>query len=118
MELFWILSDITIVGQCGLTSIDYVNGNAEYSMLIGPEHQGNGYATMAMKELLRVAFDVLRLHLVWGEIYKFNKKGKEVAIRSGMKVDGTLRDRYYRNGKYVDVVHVSMTEYEWAKLNY
>lgn len=118
VEFFWFWSDELedvhgVVGQGGLTSIDHVNGHAEYSLLIQPKYQGKGYSKDALNKILEVAFSKLRLNLVWGEIFEFNKKGIRVAESLGFKTDGTLRQRYFRDGRYIDSIMVSIRREEW-----
>ena len=61
IEMFGIADDKESVGTCGLTGISYIHRTAEYSILIGPENQGKGYATEAMRLLLDYGFKNLDL---------------------------------------------------------
>lgn len=97
-----------LIGVCGLTSIDYINSRAEFSLYIGPEFQGKGYGEAALSELLALAFNVLNLNSVWGESFDENP-AMEMFERVGFKKDGVRPQFYFREGKYVDAHLFSIT---------
>lgn len=99
------------VGTCGLTSISQLHGTAEFSLLIGPEHQRKGYGEAALIELLKYAFNNLRLHCIWGETFEGNP-AYELFLKLGMKPEGVCRERYFKSGKYVNTIIVSILESE------
>ena len=62
-------------GYGGLENIHGENGNAEISLLIGPEYRKKGYGREAVKLFLQQGFDVMRLHSVYGECYTCGSVG-------------------------------------------
>lgn len=98
-------------GTCGLTSISPVHGTAEFSLLIGPEYQRNGYGKAALIELLKYGFKHLRLHLVFGETFVTNP-AFEMFKKLGMKEEGRVRQRYFKDGNYEDAYIVSILKEE------
>lgn len=105
---------VETVGCAGLTSIDHVNATAEFSLYIGPEHQGRGYAKRALKTLFDYGFGYLNLNSIWGETYDGNP-ALGLFLDIGMKQDGTRRGFYYRDGAYIDAHLVSALRSEWLK---
>ena len=103
-----------LVGCCGLTSIDYINSRAEFSLYIGPEFQGRGYGRMALKELFRYAFEVYNLNLVWGESIEANPAMK-IFEEAGMKKEGTRHSFYYKEGRYLDAKLFSINKHEFEE---
>ena len=101
-----------IVGVCGLTSIDWVNRRAEFSLYIGSEHQRNGYAKAALTALFDHGFKNLNLDLIWGESFDGNP-AMAMFDKMGMTRDGIRRQFYYRDGKYIDAHLFSITAEEW-----
>lgn len=101
------------VGVCGLTSIDYVNSRAEFSLYIAPGHQGQGFGEAALRALLAKAFFTYNLNLVWGEAFNGNPAMK-MFERVGFIKEGSRRQFYYRNGKYIDAHLFSITRNEYA----
>lgn len=114
---FGVVDDGKFVGYVGLTSLDQNktrnHRTAEYSVLIDPSKTGKGYGTESVKKLLDYAFNVLDLEVVYGEILATNTPGLRLAEKVGFKEEGTLRSRYYKNGKRVDSKMVSILKSEW-----
>lgn len=104
-----------LVGVCGLTSIDYVNSRAEFSLYVGPNHQGNGIGANALKTLLKHGFDNLNLHLIWGETFDGNPAARTFE-KLGFKHEGTRREFYFKNGRYIDahLYSVKRDEVVWT----
>lgn len=65
--------DKKIVGLVGLTDINFVNGNAELSLIIDPKQHGNGYGKMCVQKILDYGFNTLRLKYIYGECYYCNQ---------------------------------------------
>ena len=95
------------IGVCGLTSIDRVNQKAEFSLYIAPTEQAKGYGKDALKTLLQHAFFHQNLWRVWGEVYAGNPALKTFG-ELGFKVEGVLREDYFRNGKFIDVHRIAI----------
>lgn len=95
------------VGTCGLTSIRPVHGTAEFSLLIAPDHHKKGYGKAALIELLKYGFKHMRLNCIWGETIVGNH-ALEMFKNVGFHVEGQLTQRYFKNGKYVDSISVSI----------
>jgi RimJ/RimL family protein N-acetyltransferase len=101
-----------IVGVAGLTSIDRLARRAEFSLYIGPEHHGEGYGRKALIALFTKGFRDLGLNLIWGESFDGNP-----AIRLfeslGMIREGTRRDFYFKDGRFIDAHLFSIRSTEW-----
>lgn len=104
----------SFVGVCGLTSIDWVNRRAEFSLYIDPDKHKRGYGREALKLLLMHAFTNLNLNLVWGESFVGNPAIK-MFVQLGFKPEGTRRQFYFKDGKYIDAYLVSLTAKEWRE---
>ena len=109
--------DPRLVGVAGLTSLDWPNRRAEFSLYIGPEHQRSGHGRLALRVLLDHAFRNLGLHQVWGEVFVHNKAALKTFDVFGFKVDGRLRQRYWKNGQWIDTYMISLLADEWRAAN-
>jgi RimJ/RimL family protein N-acetyltransferase len=89
------------VGVCGLTSIDFINRSAEFSLYIAPEQHRKGYGKKALELLLKHGFEDWNLERIWGETYDNNPASKMFEI-VGMQKEGTLKHTYFREGKYIN----------------
>lgn len=101
------------IGVCGLTSISLVNGSAEFSLYIAPKFQGNGYSKDALMALLNHGFNEWRLERIWGEVFEYNVKALAAFKKIGFKQEGILRHTYFKEGKYIDSIIVSMLKDEF-----
>tara|TARA_R110000796_G_C14562598_1_gene435001 strand:+ start:893 stop:1414 length:522 start_codon:yes stop_codon:yes gene_type:complete len=116
---FWSIRDMLseeTVGCAGLTDIDYINRRAEFSLYIAYEHQQKGYGKEALKRLFDKGFDDYNLELIWGECFDGNHAMK-MFLDLGMKQEGTRRNFYFREGKYIDAHLISITRDEWKALD-
>lgn len=90
-----------IVGVCGLTDIDQTNRRAEFSLYIDPDRGGQGYGKAALRTLFKHGFDRLGMNVIWGETFDENPAA-HLFESVGMTIEGTRRDFYFREGKFVD----------------
>lgn len=113
----YLVSDATShVGVCGLTSIDMLNRRAEFSLYIDPDQQRRGHGEKALKTLLKHGFLNLGLNSIWGETFAGNP-ALEMFEKIGMKKEGTRREFYFRNGRFVDCHLVSILGREFLDGN-
>jgi len=110
--MYGIVADNVEVGVCGLTSIDKHNQSAEFSLYIRPDRHRMGYGADALRLLLRHAFFDLNLNRIWGETYEGNP-ALAMFEKVGMKQEGRLRQTYFREGRFIDSIIVSMLRTEW-----
>jgi len=101
-----------LVGVCGLTSIDYRNSRAEFSLYIGPEFRGKKLGFEGLKLLFSHGFTNLGLNLIWGETFDGNPAIRAFE-RLGMVKEGTRRSFYWKNGTYIDAHLYSIKREEW-----
>jgi len=100
------------VGVCGLTSIDYRNSRAEFSLYIIPEFKRRGIGKNALSLLLKHAFLNMGLNLVWGETFDENP-AIPMFESLGMVKEGTRRAFYFKEGKRIAAHLYSITREEW-----
>ena len=115
-KMYAVDFDKYTVGVCGLTSIDYINRRAEFSLYISPSQQNEGYGKLALMTLLKHGFDSLNLNSIWGECFQ----GNHAALmfeKLGMVKEGTRRQFYYKNGCYInaDLYSILLVEYRAQK---
>ncbi|MGH2581775.1 MAG: GNAT family N-acetyltransferase [Anaerolineales bacterium] len=103
-----------LIGSCGLTDINWQERSAELGIMIGAKDEWNkGYGTEAMRLLCKHSFETLNLYRLYLHVYDDNPR----AIRSYEKVgfihEGRLRAARYENGRYTDVLSMSVLRPEW-----
>jgi RimJ/RimL family protein N-acetyltransferase len=105
-------SDAKTVGVCGLSGIDWLSRRAEFSLFIAPRYQRRGYARAGLTIMLEHAFKNLGLHQISGEVFDGNP-ALSLFFSLGMRHDGTRRQFYFRDGKFIDCHLVSILAEEW-----
>lgn len=101
------------VGVCGLTSINHVNQTAEFSLYIAPSHQQMGYGSQALQTLVHHGFEALNLNRIWGEVFDGNP-AMEMFKQVGFKLEGRLRQSYFRDGRFIDSYLIALLRGEWC----
>lgn len=101
-------------GVCGFTSIDLINRHAEFSLYVAPAYQGLKLSECALRCLLEHGFKNLGFHVIWGEVFEDNP-AMRVFEKVGFKYDGTRRDFYFRDGKFISSELISIVEDEWKQ---
>lgn len=103
-----------MIGNIGLHNIDWRCRSVEVGIVIGEKRLwGRGHGTKAMRLMLRHAFNTLNMNRVYLRVYETNPR----AIRSYEKVgfihEGRERQGMYIDGRFCDVLLMSVLREEW-----
>jgi RimJ/RimL family protein N-acetyltransferase len=91
---------------------------AELGWVLHPDHTGHGYATEAVRELLRVCFDELGLRRVTADCFADNEASWRLMERVGMRREvHTLRESLHRSGEWLDGMGYALLADEWRAEN-
>lgn len=105
-----------VIGEAGLLRISHSWRTADASMIIGEKDAWNkGYGTEAMHLLLNYAFGTLNLHRVAIGVFDFNEAAVRFYEKCGFKREGAQRHGYYCDGRYYDVIMMSILEGEFRE---
>jgi RimJ/RimL family protein N-acetyltransferase len=89
--------------------------HAELGWVLHPEHAGHGYATEAVRELLRLCFQDLGLRRVTAVCFAANEASWRLMERIGMRREvHTVRDSLHRSGEWLDCLGYAMLSEEWS----
>lgn len=100
------------IGGIGLR-IDEQHRHAELGYWLGVPYWGHGYATEAGREMLRYAFDGLRLHRVFATHFRHNPSSGRVLKKLGMRYEGRQREHLLKWGEFVDSEMYGVLRHEW-----
>ncbi len=104
------------VGNCGMHKIDWRIRSAELGIFIGDKSRWNqGIGTQVMKLLLQHGFETLNLNRLALEVYDSNPRAIRSYEKAGFILEGRKRQASYRNGKYSDVLIMSVLRSEWQE---
>jgi len=116
VRLFIVILEGTGVwlGYVGFNPIDWRHKHAEFGIFIVPEHQGKGYAVLALKELLRIGFEDLNLEKIYSDVLNYPEETRfSFYQKLGFKKEGVLRRHYFKNERWIDAIQFSMLKEEW-----
>jgi RimJ/RimL family protein N-acetyltransferase len=105
------------IGFCGLHNARPEDRHAELGIGIGEkEYWGKGYGTDVMMTLVRFAFEQMNLNKVTLGVFEFNERGQRTYRRVGFVEEGRAREEVYKDGRYWDVIRMSILRREWEGL--
>lgn len=106
------------IGQVNLDSIDWKNRVGKLGIVIGSqEYLGLGIGTEALQLFIRFAFHELNLNRIELEVYAGNERAIRCYAKCGFQEEGRLRQRYYKQGQYTDVIQMGLLKQEWEACN-
>jgi RimJ/RimL family protein N-acetyltransferase len=74
----------------------------DMGLWIGPPFQGKGYATSAVKRILKYGFETLGMQKIEAKIFVGNIASRRVFEKCGFQLEGTIRRAEIKRGKFVD----------------
>jgi len=88
---------------------------AELGWALDPGHAGHGYATEAVRELLRHCFEDLGVRRVHANCFLANEASWRLMERVGMRRElHAVRESLHRSGRWLDTVGYALLAEEWA----
>lgn len=107
-----------LLGEVVLNEIDPINRSANIRIGIqGTHHRGKGYGTEAIISMLRYGFKTVKLHRIHLGVYAFNPRAIHVYEKIGFQREGIQRDATYLDGKFHDMIIMSILEDEFRSLH-
>lgn len=89
---------------------------ASLGWVIDPAFAGAGYATEAVRELIRICFDDLGLRRVTADCFAANEASWRLMERVGMRREAhTIRDSLHRSGEWLDGLAYALLAEEWRQ---
>jgi RimJ/RimL family protein N-acetyltransferase len=87
---------------------------SELGWVLDPTYAGRGYATEAVRELLRYSFEELGVRRVTANCFLDNDASWRLMERVGMRRElHAVGDSLHRSGRWLDTVGYAMLEQEW-----
>ena len=102
------------IGNTGLHNIEPVNNAAEFGIVIGEkEYWNKKLGREAAKLTLKHGFEDLNLNRIYLYVFATNPRGIKSYEAAGFIKEGVLRQGVYKNGRYLDVILMSVLHSEW-----
>jgi len=104
------------IGFVGLFGFEAVHQKAEFGIMIDKKHQGNGYASIATKLAMEYAFMKMNVRKLYLVVDETNEKAIYVYRKVGFADEAVLKDEYFVNGSYHNVLLMSIFREDFKKL--
>lgn len=91
------------LGTVSLKHIDRKNKNAEYAISMRRKAMGTGASAYGTIEILKYAFDILKLEKVYLNVITENIRAKKFYQKMGFQYEGTAKKHILINGKLCDL---------------
>ena len=81
---------------------------ADTSYMLSTQYWGRGIMTEVLKAILNYAFSEIELNRVQAEVFDGNIASVHVLKKCGMLFEGIARQKYYKNGIYIDTAQYAI----------
>lgn len=95
--------DQNIIGAVGLFNVEPEHKNGEIGYWIGKSYWNKGYATEAVRTVIRFAFNSLHLHRVHAHVFSQNRASARVLENAGLQYEGTMKEHVLKNGRFINI---------------
>lgn len=68
-----------------------------------------------MKLILDFGFLEMNLHRIYLRVFSFNSRAIKLYEKLGFQQEGKSRESIFRNGKWHDIIHMSIMQNEYAE---
>ena len=101
--------DRTHIGNASIHDIEWVSRTARFGLFVGePSAWNRGFGSDAIRTLVRFAFDEMNLRKLRIDVFEYNDRAKHILETQGFVQEGRLRQEFYREGSYHDIVVLSI----------
>ena len=104
----------TVVGDLTTSRCDQRVGTFTYGIAISAAERGRGYASEAIRLVLRYYFEELRYQKAWVGVHSFNDASLRLHERLGFQLEGRQRRMVYTRGQFYDLLLLGLTAEELA----
>lgn len=91
------------LGTISLKNISFKNKNAEYAIVTRKSTWGKGISNVATKEILKYAFEDLKLHKVYLNVLSNNYRAIKFYEKMGFNYEGEFKHHIKLDNKYEDL---------------
>ena len=101
--------DRSHIGNASIHDIEWVSRTAAFGLFVGePSAWNRGFGSDAIRTLVRFAFDEMNLRKLHINVFDYNDRAKHILEGQGFVAEGRLRQEFYREGAYHDIVILSI----------
>jgi ribosomal-protein-alanine N-acetyltransferase len=104
-----------VIGMAGAVKLSRDSSEYELYYHLGRPYWGRGFATEAASAVVDQIFSMPLVHRVSAEVVAENAASIRVLEKTGMKREGRLRGKFFKDGIYRDLYVYSILRNEWQQ---
>ena len=108
-----LLATGELIGNAGLYHFFEQNRRCDIGYALAGQHWGQGYATEALRVLIRHGFDALDLNRIEADIDPRNIGSARVLEKLGFRKEGYMPERWFVFGEFADTVNYGLLRRYW-----
>lgn len=97
-----------LIGTINLGNVVESCLTADTSYMLSPEYWGQGIMTEVLQSILNYAFNKIELNRIQADVFDGNIASARVLTKCGMQFEGIARQKYYKNGKFIDTAQYAI----------
>ncbi|MFX1358081.1 MAG: GNAT family N-acetyltransferase [Promethearchaeota archaeon] len=110
----WHKRDKKPIGTCEVSEINWINRHAYLGILIGEQSYWNqNLCTEVAKLLTKYAFEEMNLKKLYWGAFNPNLGSQRCCEKAGFKLEATLKNDIYIDGKYFNTLIYSLFRKDW-----
>lgn len=96
------------IGIITLSNIKWEYRNCEMGIVIyDKNHRNKGYGKDALNTIIQFIFEEMNMHVIYLKVTEDNHIAIKLYESLGFEHEGILRDRYFKSGKYSNIIVMS-----------
>lgn len=105
-----------LIGVIELDHLSWFDHKAgEISQKIKKNYQKRGYGTESAMALINYCFEKMKLRKIYADTDPDNKGAQKSLKKLGFKLEGKIREKHYKKGKWVDELDFGLLKKDWVK---
>lgn len=114
----FLRSNGKLIGIVELDHLSWFDRKAgEMSHSIKKGYQRRGYGFESAVTLINYCFKKMKLRKIYADTTPGNKGAQKLLRKLGFKLEGRIRERRYKKGKWVDELDYGLLKREWGLKN-
>jgi len=102
-------TDNKLIGVLKILNISYYNKRGEFTSILNPKFQGQGYMAEAWQGLLDFCFNKAGMNRIQSYVTEDNTPSIKKNLKAGLTFEGRLKDYWLMKGTYKDALVYAIT---------
>ena len=105
-----------LIGTINLANIEESCFMADTCYMLSPQYWKRGIMTEVLNAVLNYAFHEIELNRVQADVFDGNTASAHVLTKCGMQFEGIARQKYYKNGTFIDAAQYAILRSDFTEL--